>query len=173
MLQVDAPKLEDATHALAILAGAYASLQLLSKEVGMIATNSLPEETKKVMGNVKKTLPRIQSGVKDTITDLTNAIKDPKRINKDDLRKADSKLGKQGSLTQQVTPALKPLSEWKPPKGSNDINLSGILSLPAPSLGDNWKGTTIPGTLTVSSPSVPWSKASMSSYATSSSSAGE
>ncbi|KAI4184694.1 MAG: hypothetical protein LQ348_004511 [Seirophora lacunosa] len=144
MLQVDAPKLEDATHALAILAGAYASLQLLSKEVGMIATNSLPEETKKVMGNVKKTLPRIQSGVKDTITDLTNAIKDPKRINKDDLRKADSKLGKQGSLTQQVTPALKPLSEWKPPKGSNDINLSGILSLPAPSLGDNWKGTTIP-----------------------------
>ncbi|KAI4113428.1 MAG: hypothetical protein LQ345_005593, partial [Seirophora villosa] len=144
MLQVDAPELEDATHALAILAGAYASLQLLSKDAGMIATNTLPEETKKVMGNVKKTLPRIQSGVKDTITDLTNAIKDPKRINKDDLRKADSKLGKEGSLTQQVTPVLKPLSEWKPPKGSNDINLSGILSLPAPSLGDNWKGTTIP-----------------------------
>ncbi|KAL9021700.1 MAG: hypothetical protein Q9185_001064 [Variospora sp. 1 TL-2023] len=140
MLQVDSPKLDDAKHALAILAGGYASLQLLNTEIGMIATSSLPEETKKVIENVKKSLPRIQSGAKDTITDLTNAIKNPNKINKDDLRKADDKLGRQGSITQQVTPALKPLTDWNPPKGFNDINLSGVLSFPTPSLGDNWKG---------------------------------
>lgn len=161
-LQVENPKLADAEQALAVIAAALASLQILEKEIGMIAMNSLADDTKKVVDNVKKSLPRIVTGAKETVSDLTNAVKDPKKVNKDDVRKAADKLGSKGSVTQQVTQGLKQLTDWKPPKGLSDVNVSGVLSLPAPSLGDNWKGTTVPGTLTVPSPSIHWSKHSMS-----------
>ncbi len=154
--QANSPNADDVNFVLGVLASAYTTLTFLEKEVGMINTNSLSEDIRKIIDSIKKALPSITKGTSDTIDDLKNSIKDPKNINKDDIHKADQLLGKQGSVTGHITQALKPLTDWKPPKGNDDIILGGILTLPSPSVGDDWKGTTIPGTLTVPSPTLNW-----------------
>lgn len=170
--QANSPNSDDVNGVLGVLASAYAILTLLEKEAGMINTNSLPEDIKKIVENIKKALPKINKGTSDTIDNLKNSIKDPKKINKDDLNKAEQLLGRQGSTTGQVTQALKPLTDWKPPKGNDDIILRGILTMPSPSVGDNWKGTTIPGTLTVPSPTLHWDQNIMDDHGGSGSNSG-
>ncbi|KAL8785611.1 MAG: hypothetical protein Q9213_003265 [Squamulea squamosa] len=159
LVQSKAPKSADVVATLGTLAAIYASQQLLNKEAAMLNIGSLPEDAKKAIESVKKTLPGIQGGTKEAIMYLTDSIKNPATVNKDDLRKPDGLLGQQGSVTKQVAPSLKQLADWKTPKGSNDVILSGILTLHSPSLGDNWRGTTIPGILTVPSPTIRWEKA--------------
>ncbi|KAI4181364.1 MAG: hypothetical protein LQ346_006800, partial [Caloplaca aetnensis] len=141
--RANSPNADDVNVVLGVLASAYTVLTFLEKEVGMINRNSLSEDIKRIIDSIKKALPSITKGTSDTVDDLKNSIKDPTKINKDDIHKADQLLGKQGSITGQVTQALKPLTDWKPPRGNDDIILSGILTLPSPSAGDNWKGTTI------------------------------
>ncbi|KAL8746688.1 MAG: hypothetical protein Q9184_007712, partial [Pyrenodesmia sp. 2 TL-2023] len=170
--QANPPNVDDVNGVLGVLAGAYTVLTLLEKEAGMINTNSLPADIKKVIENIQGALPKINKGTSDTIDDLKNSVKDPKKVNKDDLRKADQLLGKQGSITGQVPQALTPLTDWKPPKGNDDIILRGILTIPSPSIGDNWKGTTISGTLTVPSPTLHWDQNIMDDHGDSGSNSG-
>ncbi|KAL8892774.1 MAG: hypothetical protein Q9215_000366 [Flavoplaca cf. flavocitrina] len=153
------PKAEDVTEALGILAGAYASIQILDKQARMLDINKIPPETKAVIEKFKTSLPSMLSGTKDTITHLTNSIKDPAKVNKDDVQKAEKFMGEQGSVSKQIASIIKPLVDWKLPKGVNDITLPGILTLKSPTIGDGWKGTTIPGTLTIPSPSITWDAA--------------
>ncbi|KAL8837209.1 MAG: hypothetical protein Q9176_005840 [Flavoplaca citrina] len=157
-----APTPELVKQTLAKLASAYAFLGMIEKEIGLINANSLPVDTRRIIDSVKKALPGIDSGLKSGINSLTNAIKNPKQINNADIAKANALLGKQGSVTQQVLSTFKQLTDWKPPAGSNDIILPDLLTLPSPSLGDNWKGTIVPGVLTIPSPSLHWSKGIMS-----------
>ncbi|KAL8878659.1 MAG: hypothetical protein Q9198_003578, partial [Flavoplaca austrocitrina] len=153
------PKAEDVTEALGILAGAYASIQILDKQARMLDINKIPPETKAVIEKFKTSLPSMLSGTKDTITHLTNSIKDPAKVKKDDVQKAEKFMGEQGSVSKQIASIIKPLVDWKLPKGVNDITLPGILTLKSPTIGDGWKGTTIPGTLTIPSPSITWDAA--------------
>ena len=155
------PKPDDVMEALGVLAGAYASIQILDKQARMLDINKIPPETKPVLEKFKTSLPSMLSGTKDTITHLTNSIKDPTKVNKGDIQKADKIMGEQGTVFKQIAPIIKPLVDWKLPKGINDISLPGILTspLPSPTLGDGWKGTVIPGTLTVASPRIPWDAA--------------
>ncbi|KAL8750833.1 MAG: hypothetical protein Q9199_006816, partial [Rusavskia elegans] len=110
------PKSDDVMEALGILAAAYASIQILGKEATMLDINSLPGDVKPVIEKFKTSLPSILTGTKDTITHLTDSIKDPAKVNKDDLKKADLLMGEQGSVTKQVSPNIKPLADWKLPK---------------------------------------------------------
>lgn len=165
----NSPKADDVKHALEILAATYASLGILGGTIPELDVNSLPQNSKPAIQNIAKTLPQIEQGTKDTITDVMSAVKDPKNVNINDIHKANQLLGKQGSVTQQVTPTFKQLTDWKPPKGIGDITLPGSVTLPSPSLADSWKGTTIPGTLTVASPSAHWDKPPLSSSHSSSS----
>lgn len=158
----NSPKSDDVIEALGILAAAYASIQILGKEAAMLDTNTLPGDIKPVIEKLETSMPVILTGTKDAITHLTDSIKDPATVNKDELKKADQLMGKQGSVTKQVLPNIKPLTDWKLPKGANDIVLPEILTLPSPVLGDSWRGTVIPGTLTVPSPSIPWDAALLS-----------
>lgn len=158
----NSPKSDDVMEALGILAAAYASIQILGKEAAMLDINTLPGDIKPVIEKLETSMPLILTGTKDAITHLTDSVKDPATVNKDDLKKADQLMGKQGSVTKQVLPNIKPLTDWKLPKGANDIVLPGILTLPSPVLGDSWRGTVIPGTLTVPSPSIPWDAALLS-----------
>lgn len=160
--QATLPKPDDVKKALEKLASAYALLGLLEKEVGLIEINSLPADVQKIFDGIKKALPGIDSGTKAGITSLADSIKNPGQVNGQDIEKANSLLGEKGSVTQQVTATFKQLTGWKAPIGSNDIILPGLLTLPSPSLGDNWKGTVIPGVLTIPSPTLHWSKALMS-----------
>ena len=155
------PKPDDVMEALGVLAGAYASIQILDKQARMLDINKIPPETKPVIEKFKTSLPSMLSGTTDTITHLTNSIKDPTKVNKGDIQKADKIMGEQGTVFKQIAPIIKPLVDWKLPKGINDISLPGILTspLPSPTLGDGWKGTVIPGTLTVVSPRIPWDAA--------------
>ncbi|KAL8654527.1 MAG: hypothetical protein Q9210_001438 [Variospora velana] len=105
----------------------------------MINIKSLSSETQKVIEGVKKVAPELEKGTMDTITNLDNSVKDPKTVNKEDIKKASQLLGHQGSVVKQVTAALKPLIDWKPPKGIGEIVIPGLLNLPSPSLGDVWK----------------------------------
>ncbi|KAL9037749.1 MAG: hypothetical protein Q9180_003547, partial [Flavoplaca navasiana] len=157
-----APTPELVKQTLIKLASSYALLGMIEKEIGLINANSLPGDTRRIVDSVKKALPGIDSGLKDGINSLTNAIKNPKQIKIADIAKANALLGKQGSVTQQVLSTFKQLTDWKPPVGSNDIILPDLLTLPSPSLGDNWKGTIVPGVLTIPSPSLHWSKGIMS-----------
>ncbi|KAL9608270.1 MAG: hypothetical protein Q9204_009248, partial [Flavoplaca sp. TL-2023a] len=157
-----APTPELVKQTLAKLASAYAFLGMIEKEIGLINTKSLPVDTRRIIDSVKKALPGIDSGLKSGINSLTNAVKNPKQINNADIAKANALIGKQGSVTQQVLSTFKQLTDWKPPVGSNDIILPDLLTLPSPSLGDNWKGTIVPGVLTIPSPSLHWSKGIMS-----------
>ncbi|KAL8684791.1 MAG: hypothetical protein Q9224_006131, partial [Gallowayella concinna] len=147
---------EDVKLTLETLASVYASLGLLEKEVALLNLNSLPGDIKKVVEALKQGLPGMDTGIKDGINNLANSIKDPKKVNMEDIKKANSLLGKDGTVTRQADSILKPLTQWMAPIGSNDIILPGILTLPTPALGDNWKGTTIPGVLTVPSPTLHW-----------------
>ncbi|KAL8893276.1 MAG: hypothetical protein Q9192_005427, partial [Flavoplaca navasiana] len=153
------PKAEDVTEALGILAGAYAGIQILDKQARMLDINKIPPETKAVIEKFKISLPSMLSGTKDTITHLTDSIKDPAKVKKDDVQKAEKIMGEQGSVFKQSVSIIKPLVDWKVPKGVNDITLPGILTLKSPTIGDGWKGTTIPGTLTIPSPSITWDAA--------------
>ncbi|KAL8782183.1 MAG: hypothetical protein Q9213_005619 [Squamulea squamosa] len=156
--QVDTPGPNDIKSTIETLASAYASLGLLEKEVAMLNLGSLPGDVRKIVDNMKKGLPGLDTGTKVGITNLANSIKDPKNVNMEDIKKANSLLGAEGSVTRQIDPILKPLTNWVAPKGTNDIVLPGIMTLPTPSLGDGWKGTTIPGVLTVPSPTLHWHK---------------
>lgn len=160
--QATLPKPDDVKNTLEKLASAYALLGLLEKEVGLIDINSLPEDVRKIFDGIKKALPGIDSGTKAGITSLADSIKNPGQVNGQDIGKANSLLGEKGSVTQQVAATFKQLTGWKAPIGSNDIILPGLLTLPSPSLDDNWKGTVIPGVLTIPSPTLHWSKALMS-----------
>ncbi|KAL8671755.1 MAG: hypothetical protein Q9168_003750 [Polycauliona sp. 1 TL-2023] len=155
----DSPKSDDAVEALGILAGSFAAMQILSKQASMLDINSLPADAKPIVQKLKTSLPSMISGTRDTITSLTQSIKDPTKVNKDEIKKADMIMGEQGSVFKQIAPVIMPLIAWKLPKGSNDVVLPGILTLPSPTLGDLWKGTTIPGTLSVPSPTTPWEPA--------------
>ncbi|KAL8767216.1 MAG: hypothetical protein Q9209_006221 [Squamulea sp. 1 TL-2023] len=159
LVQSKVPKSTDVVATLGTLAVVYASQQLLNKEAAMLKIGSLPKDAKKAIESVEKTLPKIQDEAKEAIRYLTDSITNPVAVNRDDLHKANGLLGQQASITKQIAPSLEQLANWKPPKGSNDVTLPGILSLPSPSLGDNWKGTTIPDILTVPSPTVRWDKA--------------
>ncbi|KAL8681480.1 MAG: hypothetical protein Q9186_002426 [Xanthomendoza sp. 1 TL-2023] len=154
--QNSTPRPEDVKVTLETLASVYASLGLLEKEVALLNLNSLPGDIKKVVEALKQGLPGMDTGIKDGINNLANSIKDPKKVNMEDIKKANSLLGEAGTVTRQADSILKPLTQWKAPEGSNDIILPGILTLPTPALGDNWKGTTIPGVLTVPSPTLHW-----------------
>lgn len=158
----NSPKSDDIMEALGILAAAYASIQILGKEAAMLDINTLPGDIKPVIEKFETSMPLILTGTKDAITHLTDSIKDPATVNKNELKKADQLLGEQCSVTKQVSPNIKPLTDWKLPKGANDIVLPGILTLPSPVLGDSWRGTVIPGTLTVHSPSIPLDAALLS-----------
>lgn len=101
----------------------------------------------------------------DTIANLEHSVKNPKTVDRDEIRKASHLLGQQGSITKQATAALKPLIDWKPPKGIGDIVIPGLLNLPSPSLGDVWKGTTVSSgslTLSIPSPTVHWDQSILS-----------
>ena len=148
---------------LGILAGAYTSLGIFAASLPKINPNSLPQDAKPIIQGIGKSIPQIQKGTQDTIDDLTKAISDPKNVNMDGIHKAQQSLGKQGSVTQQVEQAFKQLTDWKPPKGIGDITLPNSITLPSPTIGDNWKGTSTKDTLTVPSPSVNWDKPSSSS----------
>ncbi|KAL8765678.1 MAG: hypothetical protein Q9209_007316 [Squamulea sp. 1 TL-2023] len=156
--QVDTPGPNEIKSTIETLASAYASLGLLEKEVAMLSLDSLPGDVRKIVDNMKKGLPGLDTGTKAGISNLANAIKDSKNVNMEDIKKANSLLGAEGSVTRQIDPILKPLTNWVAPKGSNDIILPGIMTLPTPSLGDGWKGTVIPGILTVPSPTLHWHK---------------
>ncbi|KAL8992214.1 MAG: hypothetical protein Q9169_007275 [Polycauliona sp. 2 TL-2023] len=155
----DSPKSDDVMLALGTLGAAYASMQVLDKQARMLDIKTLPGDTKPFIEKFKTSLPSMISGTRDTITHLTNSMKNPARINKDDIKKADRIMGEQGSVFKQIVPVIKPLLDWKIPKGFNDIILPGILTLPSPTLGDKWTGTVIPNTLSVPSPSTPWDAA--------------
>lgn len=165
LVQSNPPKVEDAKRAISFLARIYALQQTFGKEITLINVNTLPPDAKKVIQQIKNSWPGIQAGTKDSINHLATAIKDPvkiKRTRSDEIHQADQLVGKQGSVTQQVTRTLQPLTDWKPPSGSNDIIiLPGLLSLANPTLGDNWKGTTIPGTLSIPSPTLHWDQSLM------------
>ncbi|KAL8830646.1 MAG: hypothetical protein Q9170_005645 [Blastenia crenularia] len=162
--QSNSPSHDDVKHTLEVLAAAGVTLSILTSTITGLHISSLPDTAKPIIQNLTKNLPQIEKGVKDTITDLTDAVKDPKNVNKDGIRKADQLLGKQGSLTQQVTQAFKQLTDWKPSQRIGDITLPNQVTLPSPTFGDNWKGTTIQGTLTVPSPSVNWDKPPSTSH---------
>lgn len=158
------PKVEDVKPTLEILTTVGVSLSILGATIPKLNFNSLPQDSKPIVQNLAKNMPSIEKGIKEAITDLTNAVKSPKKnVNVNDIRKAVQLLGKQGSVTQQITQAFKQLIDWKPPKGVGDIILPDSVTLPSPSLGDSWKGTTMKGTLSVPSPSVHWDKPSSSS----------
>ncbi|KAL8979047.1 MAG: hypothetical protein Q9205_005527 [Flavoplaca limonia] len=97
----------------------------------------------------------IQKGLSEGQKSTTNLAKSssPKA---EDVTEA---LGILGSVSKQIASIIKPLVDWKLPKGVNDITLPGILTLKSPTIGDGWKGTTIPGTLTIPSPSITWDAA--------------
>ncbi|KAL8693261.1 MAG: hypothetical protein Q9224_003786 [Gallowayella concinna] len=166
--QSNVPDAEAVEQAVIILARVYALEQMLDDELDMIKDNTIPSDAKNVIEQVKKSLPEIQGGTRDSINHLTNSIKEVSKIkrvdrfgvkvNKEEIQKADQLLGKQGSVTQKVITTFKPLTGWKAPIGSNDIILPGKMTLPSPSLGDNWKGTTIPGILAVPAPTLHWDK---------------
>ena len=153
------PKSDGVIEALGTLAAAYASIQMLDKQERMLDVNKIPPETKPVFERFKTSLPSMLSRTKDTITQLTNSIKDPAKVNKDDIQKAEKIMGEQGSVFEQIALIIKPLIDWKLPKEVKHITLPGILTLPSPTIGDRWKGTEIPGTLAVPSPSIPWDAA--------------
>ncbi|KAL8985189.1 MAG: hypothetical protein Q9177_004504 [Variospora cf. flavescens] len=126
---------------------------------------SLSSETQKVIEGVKKVAPDLEKGTMDTITNLDNSIKDLQTVNRNEIRKASQLLGQQGSITKRATAALKPLIDWKPPKGIGDIVIPGLLNLPSPSVGDVWKGTTVSSgslTLSIPSPTVHWDQSILS-----------
>ncbi|KAL8935604.1 MAG: hypothetical protein Q9216_005340 [Gyalolechia sp. 2 TL-2023] len=155
------PKVEDANSALEVLTGVGISLSILGATIPKLNVNSLPQDSKPIIQNLAKSIPSFKKGIEEAIDDLTNAVKDPKDLNVGDIRKAEQLLGKQSSVTQQVTETFKQLTDWKPPKGIGDIILDSA-TLPSPSVGDGWKGTTV-NQISVPSPSVNWNKPSSSS----------
>ncbi|KAI4267005.1 MAG: hypothetical protein L6R35_006888, partial [Caloplaca aegaea] len=156
--QSRSPKADDVKRVLGTLHSTATSLKVLNKEAPMINMKSLSSETQKAIEGVKK-------GTMDTIANLEHSVKNPKTVDRDEIRKASHLLGQQGSITKQATAALKPLIDWKPPKGIGDIVIPGLLNLPSPSLGDVWKGTTVSSgslTLSIPSPTVHWDQSILS-----------
>lgn len=155
------PTAEDTKRASEVLAGLGFSLGLFGATIPKLNFNSLPQDSKPIIRNLAEKMPSIQKGTQEAIDDLKNAIKDPKNVNIDKIRKAQQLIDRQ---IQQVTQPFKQLTDWKPPKGAGEMVLDSV-TLPSPTLGDSFKGTKI-GDISIPSPSINWNKPFVSSSQT-------